>query len=65
MDEVAVHPSHRRKGLGEVLTLWAIQNLGDRTITLVVMDENPARNLYEKLGFVVWEERLDLMLPGR
>ena len=60
IDEVAVHPSHRRKGLGEALTQWAIRDLGDRTITLVVMDENPARFLYEKLGFVVWEERLDL-----
>ena len=65
IDEVAVHPSHRRIGLGEVLTQWAIRNLGDRTITLVVMDENPARYLYEKLGFVVWEERFDLIRPGR
>ena len=61
IDEVAVHPAHRRKGLGEALTQWAIDSLGDRTITLVVMDENPARYLYEKLGFVVWEDRLDLV----
>lgn len=65
IDEVAVHPAHRRKGLGEALTRWAIRDLGDRTITLVVMDDNPARYLYEKLGFVVWEERLDLILPRR
>ena len=61
IDEVAVHPAHRRRGLGEVLTQWAIRVLGDLTITLVVMDDNPARFLYEKLGFVVWEERLDLI----
>ena len=61
IDEVAVHPSHRRKGLGRALTESAIQNLGDRTISLVVMDENPARNLYENLGFVVWDERIDLI----
>lgn len=61
IDEVAVHPAHRRKGLGEALTQWAIDSLGDRTITLVVMDDNPARYLYEKLGFVVWEDRLDLV----
>lgn len=65
IDEVAVHPSHRRKGLGEALTQWAIRDFGERQITLVVMDENPARYLYEKLGFVVWEERFDLILPGR
>ena len=64
IDEVAVHPSHRRRGFGEVLTQWAIRVLGERTITLVVMDDNPARFLYEKLGFVVWEERLDLILPS-
>ena len=65
IDEVAVHPTHRRKGLGEVLTQWAIDSLRDRIVTLVVMDENPARYLYEKLGFVVWEERLDMLVVPR
>ena len=64
IDEVAVHPTERRKGLGRVLTDLAIQSLGDRIISLVVMDENPARYLYEDLGFVVWEERLDLRFTG-
>ena len=65
IDEVAVHPAHRRKGLGEALTLAAIRSLGDRTITLVVLDDNPARRLYERLGFAVWEERVDLVLDPR
>ena len=65
IEEVAVHPAHRRKGLGEALTLAAIRSLGDRTITLVVMDDNPVRGLYERLGFVVWEERVDLVLAQR
>ncbi|MDE0422857.1 MAG: GNAT family N-acetyltransferase [Gammaproteobacteria bacterium] len=65
IDEVAVHPAHRRKGLGEALTLTAIRSLGDRAITLVVMDDNPARGLYERLGFAVWEERFDLVLARR
>lgn len=65
IDEVAVHPTYRRKGLGQILTQWAIDELGDRTITLVVMDENPARYLYETLGFVVWEERFDLIFAAR
>ena len=64
IDEVAVHPTERRKGFGRILTELAIRSLGDRTITLVVMDENPARYLYEDLGFVVWEERLDLRFTG-
>ena len=65
IEEVAVHPVHRRKGLGEALTLVAIRSLGDRTVTLVVMDDNPARGLYERLGFAVWEERVDLALARR
>ena len=65
IEEVAVHPAHRRKGLGEALTLAAIQSLGDRTVTLVVIDDNPARGLYGRLGFAVWEERVDLALARR
>ncbi|MCY3858927.1 MAG: GNAT family N-acetyltransferase [Gammaproteobacteria bacterium] len=65
IDEVVVHPAYRGKGLGQILTQWAIDELGERTITLVVMDENPARFLYEKLGFIVWEERFDLASTPR
>ena len=65
IDEVAVHPAHRSKGLGEALVRFAIKSLGDRTITLVIMNENPARRLYERLGFVVVEEHLDLVRSGR
>ena len=65
IEEVAARPAHRRKGLGEALTLAAIGSLGDRTITLVVMDDNPVRSLYERLGFAVWEERVDLVLGPR
>lgn len=61
IDEVAVHPAHRSKGLGAALVRFAIKSLGDRSITLVIMNENPARRLYERLGFVVVEEHLDLV----
>ena len=62
IDEVAVHPVHRRQGLGEALVLKAMQSLGDRGVSLVVMDDNPAQRLYERLGFALWEERVDLVL---
>lgn len=65
IDEVAVHPAHRGKGLGAALVLKAVQSLGDRTITLVVIDDNPARRLHERLGFALWEERVDLVLATR
>lgn len=62
IDEVAVHPDHHRRGLGEVLVLTAIESLGDRVIYLVVIDDNPAIRLYERLGFSVLDENLDLVL---
>ena len=62
IDEVAVHPAHRGQGLGEALVLQAMQSLGDRRISLVVMDDNPAQRLYERLGFALWEDRVDLVL---
>ena len=62
IDEVAVHPDHRRRGLGETLVLTAIESLGDQMIELIVMDDNPARRMYERLGFDVVDERLDLDL---
>ena len=65
IDEVAVHPMYRRKGIAEALVHLAIDSLEDRTISLVLMDENPARHLYEKLGFIVHEERLDLICVSR
>ena len=55
MMNVAVHPDHRRKGLGEKLVLALCDALsGENTsLTLEVRASNaPAISLYEKLGFV-------------
>ena len=51
----AVHPDHRRKGLGEMLVLALCEALsGENTsLALEVRSSNaPAISLYEKLGFV-------------
>ncbi len=61
--EVAVHPRHRRRGIGIALTAFALRHLQDRArgIELLVMDENPARHLYERLGFEVVEHVVNLV----
>ena len=56
--EVAVHPDYRRRGMGSALTRLAIDRLRPVTsrIELLVVDPNPARLMYERLGFEVVEE---------
>ena len=56
MMNVAVHPDHRRKGVAEKLVMELVEALkkrDSRCLTLEVRASNePARALYEKLGFV-------------
>ena len=55
MMNVAVHPQHRRKGIAETLVLALVDALkaaGSYCLTLEVRASNdPAKSLYEKLGF--------------
>ena len=55
MMNVAVHPDHRRKGVGESLVIAleeALKAQESTCLTLEVRASNdPARTLYEKLGF--------------
>ena len=55
--EVAVHPDHRRRGIGSALTAFAVHQLrGARRIELLVVGENPAQTMYAALGFEVVED---------
>lgn len=56
--EVAVHPDYRRRGLGSALTRLAVDRLRPVTsrIELLVVGPNPARLMYERLGFEVVTE---------
>ena len=47
---LAVDPSRRRGGIGTALVQAALRNTGG-AIKLHVESDNPARSLYEKLGF--------------
>jgi ribosomal protein S18 acetylase RimI-like enzyme len=53
--DISLLPEHRGGGLGGALLRWVI---GDgRPATLSVADGNPARRLYERMGFVVVAEQ--------
>ena len=55
MMNVGVHPGHRRRGVAEALVKALVSDLkaqGSRCLTLEVRASNdPAKSLYEKLGF--------------
>ncbi len=72
---VAVHPSHRRRGIARSLTQRALRYLKERNQQLVwlqVREDNPAAiNLYHSVGFVEQVSRTtwrvcpcDLQMPG-
>ena len=55
--EVAVHPDHRRRGIGSALTAFAVSQLRQVPhIELLVVGENPAQAMYAALGFEVVED---------
>jgi ribosomal-protein-alanine N-acetyltransferase len=51
--ELVVHPAHRREGRGRALLRAAIdrQESGTRVTLAVAADNDPARSLYESVGF--------------
>lgn len=49
--DVAVHPAHRRKGIAAALIERAAADSANPAQMLEVRASNPARSLYEKLGF--------------
>ena len=57
MMNVAVHPDHRRRGIGQQLICELTQRLVERgsvSLTLEVRASNePAKQMYEKLGFAL------------
>lgn len=67
IEEVGVVPSWRGKGVGAhlvVRTLTAMQKRGASQVWLAVGASNPARSLYERLGFKVYGTRARYRMPG-
>lgn len=53
---IAIQPAHQRKGYGTAVISHVLQQAAGMPVWLQVLKVNPARALYERLGFVVVEE---------
>lgn len=57
MMNIAVHPAHRRKGIGRRLAERLCQELRARNIAALMLEvrvsNEPARTMYENMGFAV------------
>jgi len=53
IEKIYIHPDFQRRGLGTSLLSDLIARAAGRPVTLRVLLVNPARALYERLGFVV------------
>ncbi|GAB2900415.1 GNAT family N-acetyltransferase [Paraburkholderia jirisanensis] len=65
--QIQILPSHQRKGLGTQIIRAALAQAraAGATITLHVLRGNPARRLYENLGFeVVSESDIDFVMKS-
>lgn len=49
--DISVLTSERNKGIGEAILRWVIAQAGASPVGLSVEPTNPARRLYERLGF--------------
>ncbi len=58
VDQLFLLPAHQRQGIGAALLQGILEIANDRQIPvrLWVLRVNPARSLYERLGFAVIEE---------
>jgi ribosomal protein S18 acetylase RimI-like enzyme len=55
LEKIYIHPDFQGRGLGTRLLNDLIARAADRPLTLRVLIVNPARALYERLGFIVTE----------
>jgi predicted N-acetyltransferase YhbS len=62
---MAVHPQSQRQGVGLALMQFLLARLDEQRLPLVTLDASPAGHpLYEKLGFIAWDETLVLQRKG-
>jgi ribosomal protein S18 acetylase RimI-like enzyme len=65
LEQIYVDPAHQGRGIGSRLIRGLIQEWPGRPIRLAVLKTNPARRLYERLGFRILEEKETAYLMRR
>lgn len=53
---IELSPEHQNRGLGSAIIRQIIREAGGRSVWLQVLKVNPAKQLYERLGFVTIEQ---------
>jgi len=51
--QIQIHPTHQNKGYGQGVIQQVLDAEPSKTVTLTVLKDNPALQLYLRLGFVV------------
>jgi len=54
--QVQIHPEYQGKGLGKIVINYIINQADKKLVKLSVLKGNPAKKLYESLGFKVIDE---------
>ncbi|GAC19283.1 GNAT family N-acetyltransferase [Paraglaciecola arctica] len=54
--QLQIFPAFQNKGVGRSVVTQLIQNKQGKNIELTVLKDNPAKNLYERLGFIITGE---------
>ena len=51
--QIQIHPDYQNRGFGRRVIEHVLDNFRSKTVALKVLKDNPALNLYVRLGFVI------------
>lgn len=54
--QIQIHPEYQGKGFGNIVINYIINQANNKPVKLSVLKGNPAKKLYESLGFIVINE---------
>ena len=53
IDNIQISPAQTGRGIGTSILQKLIRRQGRKTLSLTTFDDNPAKRLYERMGFIV------------
>jgi ribosomal protein S18 acetylase RimI-like enzyme len=51
--QIQIHPDHQKKGYGQGIIQQILNEAQSKTVSLIVLKDNPALQLYSRFGFIV------------